>query len=123
MAETSARSKASSPCPAMTDGCARAAGTSVRRAMTDACSRRRTRSGNSVIDVPTSADRDKIRRAFSCEITGGQDRSLELSGQFFDASGQIHRRADAREIQPIAAADISVQDLAQMKRQTKTHDV
>src|SRR3954468_16076416 len=54
MAETSARSKASSPCPAMTDGCARAAGTSVRRAMTDACSRRRTRSGNSVIDVPTS---------------------------------------------------------------------
>src|SRR5262245_22531007 len=48
---------------------------------------------------------------------------MELARQVLDAGGQIHRRPDACEFQAISTADISVRDLAHMKRQTEVQTV
>src|SRR6478752_2021770 len=48
------------------------------------------------------------------EILRGEDSSAQAAGKFLKTRGQVHRRADASEIQPVAAADIAEQHVADM---------
>ena len=41
------------------------------------------------------------------------------AGQFFTPRRQVHARADTGEIEPVAAADIAVQHLAEMQGEAK----
>ena len=49
----------------------------------------------------------------------GNDTPAEGRRELLEARREVHRRADAGEIQPVAAADIAVEHLAQMQRQTE----
>ena len=53
------------------------------------------------------------------EILRSEDGSAQAAGKFLKPRRQVYRRADASEIQPIAAADIAEQHVADMQRQTK----
>ena len=53
------------------------------------------------------------------EILRSEDGSTQAAGKFLKPRGQVYRRADASEIQPVAAADIAEQHVADMQRQTK----
>src|SRR5262245_62174464 len=53
------------------------------------------------------------------EILRSEDGSAQAAGKFLKPRRQVYRRADASEIQPVAAADIAEQHVADMQRQTK----
>src|SRR5271167_726100 len=53
------------------------------------------------------------------ELIGGENRSPQLTGQLFNARGKIDSRTNAGEIEPIAAADIAVKDIADVQRQAE----
>jgi hypothetical protein len=53
------------------------------------------------------------------ESARGDDGAVEAGGDLFQPGCEIHRRIDAGEIQPITAADVAVQHLADMERQTE----
>ena len=55
------------------------------------------------------------------ECGGRDNRFAELGGNLFQPRGEIHRRADAGEIEAIAAADIAVHDLADVKRKPEAY--
>src|SRR5260370_326990 len=65
------------------------------------------------------ADRSKFVRAVAREFSRSEEDSPQLSRQLLDARREVYRRADAGEIQTISAADIAVQNLAQMQRQAE----
>ena len=46
------------------------------------------------------------------EIRGRDDGSLEPCGQLLETRGEVHRRSDASEIEPVARTDIAVHHLA-----------
>ena len=50
---------------------------------------------------------------------GCDNRFAELGRDLFQPGREIHRRADAGEIEAVAAADIAVHDLADMKRKAE----
>src|SRR5262245_61689674 len=66
-------------------------------------------------------DRLEIRPAVTREFVGGEDHSAQFAGELLEPRGQIYRGANAGEIQPVAAADVAVQDVADVKRQSETH--
>ena len=49
------------------------------------------------------------------------DGASQSAGELLEPRRQIYRGADAGEIEPVAAADIAVEHLAQMKRQAEAH--
>src|SRR5262245_25960594 len=53
------------------------------------------------------------------EILRSEDGSAQAAGKFLKPRRQVYRRADASEIQPVAAADIAELHVADMQRQTK----
>jgi len=53
--------------------------------------------------------------AFRRERGGGQDRRADDLGEFLQAAGEVDRRTDDREVQPVARADIAELDLAPMQ--------
>jgi hypothetical protein len=53
------------------------------------------------------------------EFAGGQYRMPGFAGQLFKPRRQDHARADTGEIEPVAAADIAVQHLADMQGEAK----
>src|SRR5271156_828063 len=55
------------------------------------------------------------------EFGGGDNRLAELGGDLLQTRGEIDRRPDASEIETIAAADVAVHHLADMKRQPKAY--
>src|ERR1035437_10299944 len=57
------------------------------------------------------------------EFGGQNDRSPKAGGELFEPRCEVHRRADAGEIQPVTAADIAVEHFAKMERQTKAYAV
>src|SRR5262249_9208635 len=67
------------------------------------------------------SDRLEIRPAVTREFVGGEDHSAQFAGEVLEPRGQIYRGANAGEIQPVSAADVAVQDVADVKRQSETH--
>src|SRR6516162_8758727 len=57
----------------------------------------------------------ELAAAMLCELARSQDPAPQRAGQLFDARGAIDSRTDAGEIEPIAAADIAVEDIADMQ--------
>jgi hypothetical protein len=53
------------------------------------------------------AESGEFVRAATREFAGGEDRASELAGQLFNACGTVDGRANAGEIEPVAAADIA----------------
>src|SRR5215467_10585537 len=53
------------------------------------------------------------------EIFRSENGAAEPAGQLLQPGRQVYRRPDASEIQPVAAADIAEQHVADMQRQTK----
>src|SRR5258706_9404227 len=49
------------------------------------------------------------------ELFAHQEPLAELAGEPFDARRQVHRRADAREVEPADAADVAVGDVAEVQ--------
>src|ERR1700760_4698012 len=45
---------------------------------------------------------------------------MQAACHLFQSSGEIDRRADAGEIEPVAAADIAVENLSDMERHAET---
>src|SRR6516225_5071644 len=66
-------------------------------------------------------DRLEIGFAVTREFVGGEDHAAQFAGELFEARGQVYRGADAGEIEPVSAADVAIQDVADVKRQSKTH--
>src|SRR5262249_23153967 len=66
-------------------------------------------------------DRLEIRSAVTREFVGGEDHSAQFAGELLEPRGQIYRGANAGEIQPVSAADVAVQDVADVKRQSEPH--
>src|SRR5262249_23837521 len=66
-------------------------------------------------------DRLEIRPAVTREFVGGEDHSAQFAGELLEPRGQIYCGANAGEIQPVSAADVAVQDVADVKRQSETH--
>src|SRR5215470_14027389 len=65
------------------------------------------------------AECGELTPAMLCELTGSQDPAPQLAGQLFDARGEIDGRTNAGEVEPIAAADIAVQDIADVQGQAE----
>src|SRR5215471_13809219 len=53
------------------------------------------------------------------EIFRSEDGAAEPAGQLLQPRRQVYRRPDASEIQPVAAADIAEQHVADMQRQAE----
>jgi hypothetical protein len=68
---------------------------------------------------PEFTERGEFSCAVAREITGGEDCAAQLRGQLFDAGGTIDGWTNASEIESIAAADIAVEDIADMQRQAE----
>jgi len=64
------------------------------------------------------AESGEFVRAATREFPGGEDRASELAGQLFNACGTVDGRANAGEIEPVAAADIAVEDIADVQRES-----
>src|ERR1700730_13420229 len=58
----------------------------------------------------------KFAPAVACELFRGADLAPQRPRQLFEASGKIDGWTDAGEIEPIAAADIAVEDIADVQR-------
>src|SRR6202035_1248769 len=65
------------------------------------------------------AECGELAPAMLCELAGSQDPAPQLAGQLFDARGEIDGRTDAGEVESIAAADIAVEDIADVQGQAK----
>src|SRR6202008_2247843 len=53
------------------------------------------------------------------EFIGGENPAPQFAGQLFEASGKIDGWTNAGEIKPIAAADIAVEDIANVQCQAE----
>src|SRR6516225_2455163 len=53
------------------------------------------------------------------KLAGSQDPAPQFTRQLFDALGEIDCRTDAGEVEPIPAADIAVEDIADMQGQAE----
>src|SRR5262249_26585651 len=63
-----------------------------------------------------AADRlQAVVAAMIDEILGSEDGAAEPAGEFLKPRRQVYRRTDASEIQPVAAADIAEQHVADMQ--------
>jgi hypothetical protein len=69
------------------------------------------------------AERLQIDPRLLSEIGGQNNRSPKARCQLFESRREVHGWADAREIQPITAANVAVEHFADMKRQTKAHSM
>ena len=61
----------------------------------------------------------EFTRAVAGKFSRGEDGASELAGQLFDARCKIDRGPDAGEIEAIAAADIAVEDIADVQCQAE----
>jgi len=61
-----------------------------------------------------------VRTIFG-EFLRCQHGTSQAAGELLEPRRQIYRGADAGKVQPVAAADIAVEHVAQMKRQSKAH--
>ena len=50
------------------------------------------------------------------EFSGQNDRSSQAGRELLEPRREVYGRADAGEIQPVTAADIAVEHLAEMQR-------
>ncbi len=66
-----------------------------------------------------ATDLHQIVRTVFCELLRRHNAAPQLARQFFQARGQIDRRTDAREIEPVAAADIAVKNVADVERESE----
>src|SRR5262249_39574728 len=57
----------------------------------------------------------------ACEFVTGDDDPAQFGSEFLQPGRQIYRGTNAGEIQPVAAANVAVQDLPKVERQSKTH--
>ena len=68
---------------------------------------------------PEFTERGEFFRAVAREFTGSEDRVAQLGGQLFDPGGTIDGWTNASEIKSIAAADIAVEDIADVQCQAE----
>ena len=53
------------------------------------------------------------------ELAGSQDPAPQLAGQLFNSRGEIDGRTDTGEVKAIPAADIAVEDIANVQGQAE----
>src|SRR5262249_3510391 len=85
--------------------------------------RRKRRRRSAAPQIPrTGISRSAGNRIRSdARIRGRRDHAAQFARELFEARGQVYRGADAGEIEPVSAADVAIQDVADVKRQSKTH--
>src|SRR6478672_1169240 len=65
------------------------------------------------------AEAQEILRQVGGEFRRSDDRLAELRRDLLQPRREIDRRPDAGEIEPVAAADIAIQQLADVQRETE----
>src|SRR5262245_10522125 len=66
-------------------------------------------------------DRRQRCRAALRERVRGDDRPTEVARDLFETRGEVHRGTDAGEVEPASAADVAVENLAEVEREPEAH--